>query len=183
MPNLVLDSSGKPSPQYLNEAGSEFEYQRGKDGGMNVNLNGVNHKLPGDDFTGKVIPAQLIDKEGNIISNIGPRKKSISTIFSLGTKTDTATSTAIDTSDIDNVTFVIIANDLSNVSEFIVQGEFNGEYQSIYKISNSDNEITNLNGVVTVGINSNIPMILPNKIKVVLNVSASTTIATYMVSK
>lgn len=183
MPNLVLDSSGKPSPQYLNESGSEFEYQRGKDGGMNVNLNGINHKLASDVFTGKLVPVQLINQNGDIISKFGHNTKSISTIFTQGTKTDTITSSAIDTSEIDNVTFLVVSNNLENITEFTIQGEFNGEYHSIYTIINSDNELKNTNGVVTIGINANQTMLLPNKIKVVLKLSTSTTIATYMVSR
>ena len=30
MANLVTDSSGKPSPQYLSEDGLRYEYQQGK---------------------------------------------------------------------------------------------------------------------------------------------------------
>lgn len=183
MPNLVLDASGKPSPQYLNESGSEFEYQRGKDGGMNVNLNGVNHKLASDNFTGKVIPTQLINQNGDIISKFGPNGKSIATIFTQGSKTGTITSSVIDTSEVDNATFVVVSNNLANITEFTIQGEFNGEYYSIYTITNTDDELQNTKGVVTIGINAKNTMVIPNKIKVVMKLSTSTTIATYMVSR
>lgn len=183
MPNLVLDSSGKPSPQYLNESGSEFEYQRGKDGGMNVNLNGIDHKLASDVFTGKLVPVQLINQNGDIISKFGPNNKSVVTIFTQGSKSDTVTSSVIDTSEVDNATFVVITNNLENITEFTIQGEFNGEYHSIYTITNSNNELKNTNGVVTIGVNANQTMVIPKKIKVVLKLSTSTTIATYMVSR
>ena len=38
MPNLVLDSGGKPAPQYLTTDGRAFEYSTGKDGAINVNI-------------------------------------------------------------------------------------------------------------------------------------------------
>lgn len=183
MPNLVLDSSGKPSPQYLNESGSEFEYQRGKDGGMNVNLNGVNHKLANDVFTGKVIPVQLINQNGDIIDKIEPNEKSITTVFTQGNKSDIVTSSAIDTSEVDNATFVVITNNLENITEFTIQGEFNSTYHPIYTITSDNDDIINTKGIITIGINSTNNMIIPKKIKVVLKLSTSTTIATYMVSK
>ena len=183
MPNLVLDSSGKPSPQYLNESGSEFEYQRGKDGGMNVNLNGVNHKLANDVFTGKVIPVQLINQNGDIIDKIEPNEKSITTVFTQGNKSDIVTSSVIDTSEVNNATFVIITSNLENITEFTIQGEFNGAYHSIYTITNTESEIINQNGVITIGINGDKKMVIPNKIKVTMSLSTSTTIAVYMVSR
>lgn len=183
MPNLVLDASGKPSPQYLNESGSEFEYQRGKDGGMNVNLNGINHKLASDVFTGKLVPVQLINQNGDIINKIGPNEKSIITVFTQGSKSDTVTSSAINVSEVDNATFVVITSNLENVTEFTIQGEFNGTYYPIHTITNAESEIINQNGVITIGINTNKSMVIPNKIKVVMKLSTSTTIAVYMVSK
>lgn len=183
MPNLVLDSSGKPSPQYLNESGSEFEYQRGKDGGMNVNLNGINHKLASDVFTGKLVPVQLINQNGDIISKFGYNEKSIITVFTQGNKSDTVTSSAIDTSEVDNATFVVITNNLENITEFTIQGEFNSTYHPIYTITSDNDDIINTKGIITIGINSTNNMIIPKKIKIVLKLSTSTTIATYMVSK
>ena len=183
MPNLVLDASGKPSPQYLNESGSEFEYQRGKDGGMNVNLNGINHKLASDVFAGKLVPVQLITQNGDIISKFGPNNKSVVTIFTQGSKSDTVTSSVIDTSEVDNATFVVITSNLENVTEFTIQGELNGTYYPIHTIKNTESEIVNRKGVITIGINVNNSMVIPNKIKVVMTLSTSTTIAVYMVSR
>lgn len=183
MPNLVLDSSGKPSPQYLNESGSEFEYQRGKDGGMNVNLNGVNHKLANDVFTGKLIPVQLINQNGDIISKFGPNDKVISTVFTSGSKSGTITSSVMNTSYTDNATFVVVTSNLENISEFKIEGEFNGAYHSIYTITSDSDDIINTKGIITIGINSTNNIVIPSKIRVVMTLNTSTTIATYMVSK
>lgn len=71
MPALLLDSTGKPIPQYKNAAGTAFEALRGANGGMDVNV------LAGENIIGKV---RVIDGNG-VSRNVSNITKAIQTFI------------------------------------------------------------------------------------------------------
>lgn len=173
MANLVTDSNGKPSPQYLSEDGSRYEYQQGKNGALNVNIKG---------FDGTALPTQIIDQQGNIISKFyDVKEKRNITVLPLLSRTGEQSSSEITINNNDNVTLIINKTIGDNpITSLTVEGQYDNTFLPIYTVENISPDV-NVPTILNIGINSNEHnMVLPLKIKVKVNTAESTTYAVYL---
>ena len=173
MANLVTDSTGKPSPQYLSEDGSRYEYQQGKNGALNVNIKG---------FDGTALPTQIIDQQGNVISKFyNITDKSNTTILPLLSRTGEQVSGEISINNNDNVTLVVnkTVGD-SPINSLTIEGQYDSAFLPIHTVSDVSPSI-NIPSIITIGINSNEKnMVLPKKLIIKVNTSVATTYAVYL---
>ena len=61
MPSILLDSTGKPIPQYKNAAGTAFEAVRGANGAMDINVKSNIATPAGTNVIGKIQPIDTND--------------------------------------------------------------------------------------------------------------------------
>lgn len=135
MPNLVLDSSGRPAPQYLSEDGSAFAYSTGKNGAMNVTLLGADTKAPGDALQGKVLPTQLFGGDGKVVQFFNEEKLQ-RTIFAVSTYSGVNTSLPFSITSACTLTLYIVStSELSGISEITLEGDFMGKYYPIQTVT------------------------------------------------
>lgn len=177
MPNLVTDSTGKPSPQYLSEDGTRYEYQQGKDGALNVNIKGLNIKAVTSNTSEKAIPTQIIDSTGKVIDKfINDKSKKNILLFDLNSRVGESVSEIIPTSDYSDISIVVYKTvGDSAISSIVIEGNYNNTYIPICNIENL-NEQLNSTSIINLGLNSyENQIILPSQIKIKVNTSVATT--------
>lgn len=177
MANLVTDSTGKPSPQYLSEDGIRYEYQQGKNGAMNINLKGIDPKQASDTSVTNVLPIQVIDNKGGIVSEFtNTIDKSNIVLFSLESSTGEKISNVIDSKNKSNITIVIYKTmGESNIGTVTIEGLYGSSYLPI--LINSDISIP-INETEIISITEK-QMVLPNSLRVKVNTAENITYAVY----
>lgn len=183
MANLVTDSAGRPAPQYLSEDGTRYEYQQGKNGAMNVNIKGLDAKLATSSTVDKVLPTQIVDAAGNIVTDFvyAPSKKS-EVIFALSSRNGEITSNTITTQLSSDVSILIYKSAGSApISNVTIEGYFDTVWLPLAARTESNTEEGSVD-IITLGVHAaGNPIVLPGQIRVKVSTSADTTYAVYIV--
>ena len=183
MANLVTDSSGKPSPQYLSEDGSRYEYQQGKNGALNVNIKGLDIKnVTTTGNITNVVPTQIVDNQVNVVNKFTSelvQKEDV--IFTPASRTGESISSAISTNKAANMTLLVHKTSGNEpITSIIIEGSYDGVYIPIISMENQNVELNSVSKI-NVGINSNEnQMVLPSSIRVKINTTTSTTYSAYI---
>ena len=178
MPNLVLDSSGRPAPQYLSEDGSAFAYSTGKNGAMNVNILGADAKTPGDVLQGKVLPTQLFGGDGKVVQFFNEEKLQ-RTVFAVSTYSGVNTSLPFTLTSANTLTLYIVStSEISGINEVTLEGEFLGKYYPIQTVTTPVNNCPTCICIPFVSVG-----VLPTSVRFKITSESNTPYGAFMVAK